>query len=34
MDISLAEEHAYSFVPQISIDDARERVEKKKTTLV
>ena len=32
MDISLAEEHAYSFVPQISVDDARERVEK--TTLV
>ena len=34
MDISLAEEHAYYFVPQISLDDARERVEKKKTTLV
>jgi hypothetical protein len=34
MDISLAAEHAYYFVPQISLDDARERVEKKKTTLV
>jgi hypothetical protein len=34
MDISLAEEHAYYFVPQISLDDARERIEKKKTTLV
>ena len=34
MDISLAEEHAYYFVPQISLDDARDRIEKKKTTLV
>jgi hypothetical protein len=34
MDISLAEEHAYSFIPQISLNEARERVEKKKTTLV
>jgi hypothetical protein len=34
MDISLAEEHAYYYVPQISLEDARERVEKKKTTLV
>ena len=34
MDISLAEEHAYYFVPQISLDDARERLEKKKTALV
>lgn len=34
MDISLAEEHAYYFVPQISLDDARERVEKKKISLV
>lgn len=34
MDISLAEEHAYYFVPQISQDNARERIEKKKTTLV
>lgn len=34
MDISLAEEHAYYFIPQISLDTARERVEKKKTSLV
>lgn len=34
MEISLAEEHAYYFIPQISLDDARERVEKKKTSLV
>lgn len=34
MEISLAEEHAYYFVPQISLDDARERIEKKKTSLV
>jgi hypothetical protein len=34
MDISLAEEHAYYFIPQISLDDARDRVEKKKTNLV
>lgn len=34
MEISLAEEHAYYFVPQISLDVARDRVEKKKTTLV
>ncbi len=34
MDISLAQEHAYYFAPQISLDDARERVEKKKTSLV
>lgn len=34
MDISLAEEHAYYFVPQISQDNASERIEKKKTTLV
>lgn len=34
MDISLAHEHAYYFVPQISLDEARERVEKKKTSLV
>lgn len=34
MDISLAEEHAYYFIPQISLDAARDRVEKKKTTLV
>jgi hypothetical protein len=34
MEISLAEEHAYYFVPQISLDIARDRIEKKKTTLV
>lgn len=34
MEISLAEEHAYYFTPQISLNDARERVEKKKTALV
>jgi hypothetical protein len=34
MDISLAEEHAYYFVPQISPEIARDRIEKKKTTLV
>ena len=33
MDISLAEEHAYYFIPQISLDAARDRVEKKKTSL-
>jgi hypothetical protein len=34
MDISLAEEHAYYFVPQISMEVARDRIEKKKATLV
>lgn len=34
MEISLAEEHAYYFVPQISLDIARDRIDKKKTTLV
>ncbi|HEY3474968.1 MAG TPA: hypothetical protein VGK56_10180 [Anaerolineales bacterium] len=34
MEISLAEERAYYFVPQISLDIARDRIEKKKTTLV
>jgi hypothetical protein len=34
MEISLAEERAYYFVPQISVDIARDRIEKKKTTLV
>jgi hypothetical protein len=34
MDISLAEEHAYYFVPQLSLEIARDRIEKKKTTLV
>lgn len=34
MDISLAQEHAYYFIPQISLDVARDRVERKKTSLV
>lgn len=34
MEISLAEEHAYYFVPQISLDIARDRIESKKTSLV
>ena len=34
MEISLAEEHAYYFVPQISLEVARDRIEKKKTNLV
>jgi hypothetical protein len=34
MEIILAEEHAYYFVPQISLEAARDRIEKKKTTLV
>lgn len=34
MEISLAEERAYYFVPQISLDIARDRIEKKKTSLV
>jgi hypothetical protein len=34
MDISLAEEHAYYFVPQIPLEVARDRVEKKKASLV
>jgi hypothetical protein len=34
MEISLAEEHAYYFIPQISLDAARDRVEKKKTSVV
>ncbi len=34
MEISLAEEHAYYFVPQISLEIARDRIEKKKTSLV
>ena len=34
MEISLAEERAYYFVPQISLEVARDRIEKKKTTLV
>lgn len=34
MEISLAEEHAYYFNPQISLDEARDRIERKKTSLV
>jgi hypothetical protein len=34
MEISLAEEHAYYFIPQIPLDAARDRIEKKKTSLV
>jgi hypothetical protein len=34
MDISLAEEHAYYFVPQIPMEIARDRIEKKKASLV
>jgi hypothetical protein len=34
MDISLAEEHTYYFISQISLDEARDRIEKKKTNLV
>src|SRR5215211_1215224 len=34
MEISLAEEHAYYFVPQLSLEVARDRIEKKKTSLV
>jgi len=34
MEISLSEEHAYYLVPQISLEAARERIEKKKTALV
>ena len=34
MEISLAEEHAYYFVPQIPLEIARDRIEKKKAALV
>ena len=34
MEIILAEEHAYYFVPQISLEIAQDRIEKKKTSLV
>jgi len=34
MEISLAEERAYFLIPQITLEAARERIEKKKTTLV
>ncbi len=33
MEISLAEEHAYYFIPQISLDTARDRIEKKRSSL-
>ena len=34
MDIYLATEHAYHFIPQFSVDVARDRVEQKKVSLV
>lgn len=34
MEISLAEEQAYYFVPQISLEVARDRIDKKKASLV
>ena len=34
MEISLTEERAYYYVPQISLEIARDRIEKKKTSLV
>ena len=34
MDIYLATEHAYHFIPQFSLDVARDRVEQKKVNLV
>ncbi len=34
MEISLAEEHAYYFIPQISLNTARDRIEKKKSSCV
>src|SRR5262245_62929627 len=34
MDIYLATEHAYHFIPQFSIDVARDRVEQKKVNLI
>jgi hypothetical protein len=34
MEISLAEEHAYYFLPKISLEVAQDRIEKKKTALV
>jgi hypothetical protein len=34
MEISLSEERAYYFLPQMSLEIARDRIEKKKTTLV
>ena len=34
MEISLAEERAYSLIPQVTLESARDQVEKKKTSLV
>lgn len=34
MEISLAEERAYSLIPQVTLESARDLVEKKKTSLV
>ena len=34
MDIILASEHAYHFIPQCSLEVARDRIEQKKTSLV
>jgi len=34
MEISLAEERAYYFVPQLSLEVAQDRIERKKTSLV
>jgi hypothetical protein len=34
MEISLAEERAYSLIPQVSLEIARDRIEMKKTSLV
>jgi len=34
MDIYLATEHAYHFIPQFSVDVARDRVEQKKVSLI
>ncbi|HXQ35474.1 MAG TPA: hypothetical protein VN843_15760, partial [Anaerolineales bacterium] len=34
MDIYLATEHAYHFIPQFTVDVARDRVEQKKVSLI
>ena len=34
MDIYLAAEHAYHYIPPVSVDVARDRVEQKKVSLV
>ena len=34
MDIYIATEHAYHFIPQFTIDVARDRVEQKKVSLI